>query len=62
MRWSRIGEEVSPMPAPRPMTLSVRDQERLCLFLQRGKATARIFKRAQVLLKLDAGWSRRRDR
>jgi transposase len=45
------------MPAPRPMTLSVRDQERLCLFLQRGKATARIFKRAQVLLKLDAGWT-----
>ena len=41
------------MPAPRPMTLSVRDQERLCLFLQRGKATARIFKRAQVLLKLE---------
>lgn len=45
------------MPAPRPIALSVRDHERLCLFLQRGKANARTFKRAQVLLKLNAGWT-----
>lgn len=45
------------MPAPRPIALSASDHERLCLFLQRGKATARTFKRAQVLLKLNAGWT-----
>ena len=56
VRLSPIGEEVSPMPAPRPIALSARDHERLCLFLQRGKANARTFKRAQILLKLNAGW------
>lgn len=45
------------MPAPRPIALSASDHERLCLFLQRGKANARTFKRAQVLLKLSAGWT-----
>jgi transposase len=45
------------MPVPRPITLSDRDHERLCLFLQRGKANARTFKRAQVLLKLHVGWT-----
>lgn len=45
------------MPAPRPIALSACDHERLCLFLQRGKANARTFKRAQVLLKLSAGWT-----
>ena len=45
------------MPARRPIALSASDSERLCLLLQRGKATARTFKRAQVLLKLRAGWT-----
>jgi transposase len=45
------------MPAPRPIAMSASDHERLCLFLQRGKANARTFKRAQVLLKLSAGWT-----
>jgi transposase len=45
------------MPAPRPIAMSASDQERLCLFLQRGKANARTFKRAEVLLKLSAGWT-----
>lgn len=57
MRLSPISEEVSPMPTPRPIALSAGDRERLCLFLQRGKATARTFKRAQALLKLSAGWT-----
>lgn len=42
------------MPTPRPIALSAGDRERLCLFLQRGKATARTFKRAQAL---SAGWT-----
>lgn len=45
------------MPAQRPIVLSTSDHERLCVFLQRGKANARTFKRAQVLLKLSAGWT-----
>ncbi|HEY7094113.1 MAG TPA: helix-turn-helix domain-containing protein [Ktedonobacterales bacterium] len=45
------------MPTPRPIALSASDHERLCLFLQRGKANVRTFKRAQVLLKLSAGGS-----
>lgn len=45
------------MPTPRPIVLAASDHERLCLFLQRGKANARTFKRAQVLLKLSAGWT-----
>jgi transposase len=45
------------MPAPRPIALSTSDSERLCLFVQRGKANARTFKRAQILLKLNAGWT-----
>jgi hypothetical protein len=45
------------MPAVRPITLSASDDERRCVFLQRGKANARTFTRARVLLKLSAGWS-----
>jgi transposase len=37
--------------------MSASDHERLCLFLHRGKANARTFKRAEVLLKLSAGWT-----
>jgi hypothetical protein len=57
VRLSPIGEEVFPMPAPRPIALSISDHERLCVFLQRGKANARTYKRAQILLKLSAGWT-----
>lgn len=45
------------MPAPHPIALSASDHERLCLFLQRGKANVRTFKRAQVPPKLSAGWT-----
>lgn len=45
------------MPAARPIVLSPSDHEHLCVFLQRGKANARTFKRAQVLLKLSDGWT-----
>jgi transposase len=45
------------MPAPRPIALSASDHKRLCLFLQRGKANARTFTRARILLKLSEGWS-----
>src|SRR5215831_3227865 len=45
------------MPILRPVHLSETDQERLSVFLQRGKANVRTRKRAQILLKLDAGWS-----
>jgi transposase len=45
------------MPTLRPVQLSETDHERLSVFLQRGKANVRTLKRAQVLLKLDAGWS-----
>lgn len=45
------------MPAPRPITLPPSDHERLCLFLPRGKANARTFTRAQVLLKLSENWT-----
>lgn len=44
------------MPAVRPITLSSSDDERL-LFQHRGKANARTFTRARILLKLSAGWS-----
>jgi transposase len=54
---SLLGRRVVFMPAARSIALSASDHERLCLFLQRGKATARTFKRAQVLLKLSAGWA-----
>jgi len=33
------------------------DHERLLVFLQRGLANGRTLKRAQILLKLDVGWS-----
>src|SRR5262245_2908264 len=33
------------------------DHERLSVFLHRGKANVRTLKRAQILLKLDAGWN-----
>ncbi|MGE5334493.1 MAG: helix-turn-helix domain-containing protein [Nitrososphaerota archaeon] len=45
------------MPTLRPVHLSEADHERLSVFLQRGKANVRTLKRAQILLKLDAGWS-----
>ncbi|HEX8036222.1 MAG TPA: helix-turn-helix domain-containing protein [Ktedonobacterales bacterium] len=45
------------MPTLRPVRLSQTDQGRLSVFLQRGKANVRTLKRAQILLKLDAGWS-----
>jgi transposase len=44
------------MPTLRPVHLSETDHERLSVFLQRGKANVRTLKRAQILLKLDAGW------
>jgi transposase len=45
------------MPTLRPVQLSQTDHERLLVFLQRGKANVRTLKRAQILLKLDVGWS-----
>jgi transposase len=45
------------MPTLRPVHLSEMDHDRLAVFLHRGKATVRTLKRAQILLKLDAGWS-----
>jgi transposase len=45
------------MPTLRPIQLSETDHERLSVFLHRGKANVRTLKRAQILLKLDAGWS-----
>ena len=45
------------MPALRPVHLSETDRARLSVFLHRGKAKVRTLKRAQVLLKLDAGWT-----
>lgn len=45
------------MPPPQPVHLSETDHERLSVFVHRGKANVRTLKRAQVLLKLDAGWT-----
>ena len=45
------------MPTLRPVHLSETDHERLSVFVHRGKANVRTLKRAQILLKLDAGWS-----
>ena len=45
------------MPIVRPITLSTRDHERLCVFLHRGKANARTFTRARILLHLSEGWT-----
>lgn len=45
------------MPTLRPVHLAETDHERLSVFLHRGKANVRTLKRAQILLKLDAGWS-----
>jgi transposase len=45
------------MPILRPVRLSQTDHERLSIFLHRGKANVRTLKRAQILLKLDVGWS-----
>lgn len=43
------------MPAVRPIKLSASDHEHLCVFLHRGKANARTFTRARILLKLSEG-------
>jgi transposase len=45
------------MPTLRLVHLSEMDHERLSVFLHRGKANVRTLKRAQILLKLDAGWT-----
>ncbi|MFI5269289.1 MAG: helix-turn-helix domain-containing protein [Chloroflexota bacterium] len=45
------------MPVPQSVHLSETDRERLSVFRHRGKANVRTLKRAQVLLKLDAGWT-----
>jgi transposase len=45
------------MPALRPVHLSETEYKHLSVFVQRGKANVRTLKRAQILLKLDAGWS-----
>jgi transposase len=45
------------MPTLRLVQLSQTDHERLSVFVQRGKANVRTLKRAQILLKLDVGWS-----
>jgi Homeodomain-like domain len=45
------------MPTLRPVHLAATDHARLSVLLQRGKATGRTLKRAQILLQLDAGWS-----
>lgn len=45
------------MPVPHPVCLSETDQARLSVFAHRGKANVRTLKRAQVLLKLHAGWT-----
>jgi transposase len=45
------------MPVPQPIHLSESDHARLSVFLHRGKANVRTLKRAQVVRKLDAGWT-----
>jgi transposase len=45
------------MPSPQPVHLSETDLERLSVFVHRGKANVRTLKRAQVLLKVHAGWT-----
>jgi transposase len=45
------------MPVPQPVHLSASDHERLSVVVHRSKANVRMLKRAQVLLKLDAGWT-----
>jgi transposase len=45
------------MPVPQPVHLSASDHERLSVVMHRGKANVRTLKRAQVVLKLDAGWT-----
>jgi len=45
------------MHHPIPITLSAQDRAALQTFVRTGKATARIFARAYVLLKADNGWS-----
>lgn len=45
------------MSIPQPICLSAQDEARLSVFVQRGKATVRTLKRAQVLLKLQADWT-----
>jgi transposase len=45
------------MPSLRPVQLSETDSARLCVFVHRGKANVRTLKRAQILLKVDAGWT-----
>ncbi len=43
------------MPSVQPAHLSETDLERLSIFVHRGRANVRTFKRAQVLLKVHAG-------
>ena len=62
VRRSRFGEEVLPCPLHalsrcRPVIMSA-----CACSLHRGKANARTFKRARVLLKLSAGWREPRSR
>lgn len=45
------------MPIAQPVRLSETDREHLSVFVHRGKANVRTLKRAQVLLKLAAGWT-----
>jgi len=45
------------MKHPIPVTLSQSDRASLYTFIHAGKANARTFTRARVLLKADAGWT-----
>ena len=45
------------MKHPIPVTLSQTDRASLYTFIHAGKANARTFTRARVLLKADAGWT-----
>ncbi|MGH2514097.1 MAG: helix-turn-helix domain-containing protein [Gammaproteobacteria bacterium] len=47
------------MPIRRVIQVSDAERERLSVFVHRGKANARTLVRAQILLKLAAGWSDR---
>ena len=47
------------MPVRRMIQVSDAERERLSVFVHRGKANARTLVRAQILLKLAAGWSDR---
>ena len=45
------------MKHPLPVTLSESERASLLTFIHAGKANARTFTRARVLLKADEGWS-----